>query len=42
MKKLQEDKGIKEYDGYRKEHFNLCALLFTTITDILGHRSVSR
>ena len=29
------------YDGFRKEHFNLRAMLFTTITDILGHRSVS-
>jgi len=29
------------YDGFRKEHFNLRAMLFTTITDIPGHRSVS-
>ena len=28
------------YDGFRKEHFNLHAMLFTTITDILGHHSV--
>jgi hypothetical protein len=29
------------YDGFRKEFFNLRAMLFTTITDIPGHRSVS-
>ena len=29
------------YDGFRKEHFNLRAMLFTTITDIPEHRSVS-
>ena len=30
------------YDGFRKEHFNLRAMLFTTITDILGHHSLFR
>ena len=30
------------YDGFRKERFNLRAMLFTTITDIPGHRRVSR
>ena len=30
------------YDGFRKEHLNLCAMLFTMITDIPGHHSVSR
>ena len=29
------------YDGFRKEHFNQHAMLFTTITDIPEHRSVS-
>ena len=29
------------YDGFKKEHLNLRAMLFTTITNILGHRSVS-
>jgi len=30
------------YDGFRKEHFNLRAMLFTTVTDIPRHHSVSR
>ena len=41
FKELLKEEGIKVYDGFRKEHFNLCAMLFTTITDIPGHRSVS-
>ena len=40
FKELQKEEGIKVYDGFRKEHFNLRAMLFTTITDIPGHRSV--
>jgi hypothetical protein len=42
LQKLWKEKGIKVYDGFRKNVFNLRALLFTTITDIPGHRSVSR
>ena len=41
FQKLWKDEGIRVYDGFRKEHFNLRAMLFTTITDIPGHRSVS-
>ena len=41
FKEFWKEDGIKVYDGFRKEHFNLRAMLFTTITDILGHRSVS-
>ena len=41
FKELWKEEGIRVYDGFRKEHFNLCAMLFTTITDISGHRSVS-
>lgn len=29
------------YDGFKKERFNLRAMLFTTITHIPGHHSVS-
>jgi hypothetical protein len=42
FKKLLKDEGIRVYGGFRKEHFNLRALLFTTITDIPGYHSVSR
>ena len=42
LKELWKEEGIRVYDGFRKEHFNLRAMLFTTITDILGNRSVSR
>jgi len=42
FKELWKEEGIRVYDGFRKEHFNLRAMLFTTITDILGHRSVSK
>ena len=42
FQKLWKDEGIRVYDGFRKEHFNLRAMLFTIITDILVHRSVSR
>jgi len=42
FKKNWKEEGIRVYDGFRKESFNLCAMLFTTITDIPGHRSVSR
>jgi hypothetical protein len=41
FQKLWKEEGIRVYDGFRKECFNLHAMLFTTITDILGHRSVS-
>ena len=41
FQKLWKEEGIRIYDGFRKERFNLRAKLFTTITDILGHRSVS-
>ena len=41
FQKLWKDEGIRVYDGFRKECFNLCAMLFTTITDIPGHPSVS-
>jgi hypothetical protein len=41
FKKFCKEEGIRVYDGLRKEHFNLCVILFTTITDILGHRSMS-
>ena len=37
FKELQKEEGIRVYDGFRKEYFNLRAMLFTTITDILGH-----
>jgi hypothetical protein len=39
--KLWKEEGVRVYDGFRKEFFNLCAMLFTTITDILGNRSIS-
>jgi hypothetical protein len=42
FKKLCKEEGIRLYDGLRKEHFNLRAMLFTTITNIPGHRSMSR
>jgi len=41
FKELWKEEGIRVYDGFRKEHFNLRAMLFTTITDILGHHSMS-
>jgi hypothetical protein len=41
FKDLWKEKGIRVYDGFRKEFFDLRAMLFTTITDIPGHRSVS-
>ena len=41
FKELWKEEGIRVYNGFRKEHFNLCAMLFTTITDIPRHRSVS-
>ena len=41
FKELWKEEGIRVYDGFRKEHFNLHAMIFTTITDILGHSSVS-
>ena len=41
FQKLWKDEGIIVYDGFRKERFNLRAMLFTTITDIPGHRRVS-
>ena len=41
FKELWKEDGIRVYDGFRKEHFNLRAMVFTTITDILGHHSVS-
>jgi phosphate starvation-inducible protein PhoH len=41
FKELWKEEGIRLYDVFRKEHFNLCAMLFTTITDILGHHSMS-
>ena len=41
LKEFRKEEGIRVYDGFRKEHFNLCDMLFTTITDILGHRSMS-
>jgi hypothetical protein len=41
FKELWKEEDIRVYDGFRKEHFNLHAMLFTTITDILGLRSVS-
>ena len=41
FKKLWQEEGISVYDGFRKQRFNLRAMLFTTITDIPGHRSVS-
>jgi hypothetical protein len=41
LKKLLVGKSIEVYDGYKKECFNLRDMLFTTITNILGHRSVS-
>ena len=31
--KLWKD-GVKIWDGYKREHFNLRALLFVTITDL--------
>ena len=40
FQKLWKEEGIRVYDGFRKERFNLCAMLFTTITDILGHRNM--
>jgi len=40
FQKLWKEEGIRIYDGFRKERFNLCAMLFTTITDILIHPSV--
>lgn len=33
--------GVQVYDAYKRAPFILCGLLFTTITDILGGRSVS-
>ena len=41
FKELWKEEGIRVYDGFRREHLNLHAMLFTTIIDILGHRSVS-
>ncbi|XP_066347640.1 uncharacterized protein [Miscanthus floridulus] len=41
FKELWKVEGIRVYDGFKKEHFNLRVMLFTTITDILGHRSMS-
>ena len=41
FKELQKEEGIRVYDGFKKEHFNLRAMFFTTVTDILEHRSVS-
>ena len=41
FKELWKEEGIRVYNGFRKEHFNLHAMLFTTITDILGHHSMS-
>jgi hypothetical protein len=41
LKKLWNEEGVRVYDGFRKEYFNLRAMVFTTITDIPGHRSVS-
>jgi hypothetical protein len=33
--------GVQVYDAYKRAPFTLCGLLFTTITDIPGGRSVS-
>ena len=41
FQKLWKEEGIRVYDGFRKERFNLRAMLFTTITDIPGHHSMS-
>jgi hypothetical protein len=41
FQKLWKEEGIRVYNGFRKERFNLRAMLFTTITDIPGHRSMS-
>ena len=41
FQKLWKEEGSRVSDGFRKEHFNLRAMLFTTITDILGHRCMS-
>ena len=42
FKELWKEEGIRVYDGFTKEHFNLRAMLFTTVTDIPRHHSVSR
>ena len=41
FKELWKEEGIRVYNGFRKEYFNLRAMVMTTITDILGHRSMS-
>ena len=33
--------GVEVYDGYRKESFNLRAMLFRTINDFLAYRNLS-
>ena len=41
FKELWKEEGIRVYDGFKKVHLNLHAMLFTTITDILGHNRMS-
>jgi hypothetical protein len=35
------EKGVEVYDGYRKEHFNLRAMLFGTINDFPAYGNLS-
>jgi hypothetical protein len=41
LKELWKEADISVYDAFRRERFNLRVMLFTTITDILGYRSMS-
>jgi hypothetical protein len=41
LMEMRSSKGVKVWDEYKKEHFYLRALLFITITDLLGLGSLS-